>query len=178
LGIAGIVFVVFAGFSPSINLPINLKSNMRNIVTEVNPRLERGTLVIVGQPEQVPLAWYYLPGGMRFADPMGPTSDPRMLNWVKVVDRLRAATPRRTYDQLVESVPVGGQVLLIRPLTVGIMNWSAPWTFEVRRRSAQWSELLQRDPRFVKEVASPWFYIPASTVANSAVLYRRTRAER
>ncbi|MEI6447837.1 MAG: glycosyltransferase family 39 protein [Actinomycetes bacterium] len=178
LGIAGIAFVVFAGFSPSINLPINLKSNMRNIGTEVNPRLKPGALVIVGQPEQVPLAWYYLPGGMRFADPMGPTSDPRMLNWVKVVDRLRAAEPRRTYDQLVESVPVGGQVLLIRPLTVGIMNWSAPWTFEVRRRSAQWSELLQRDPRFVKEVASPWFYIPASTVANSAVLYRRTRAER
>jgi len=178
LGLVGVAFAVFAGFSPSINVPINLKSNMRNIATEVNPRLKPGTLVIVGQPEQVPLAWYYLPGGMRFADPMGATSDPRMLNWVDVVDRIRAATPRRTYDKLVESVPVGGQVLLVRPLTVGIKNWSAPWTFEVRRRSAQWSELLQRDPRFVKEVASPWFYIPAATVANSAVLYRRTKAGR
>jgi hypothetical protein len=137
-----------------------------------------GTTVIVGQPEQVPLAWYYLPAGMRYADPMGRTSDPRMLNWVDVVDRLEAAKPLPTYEQVMKGVPVGGQVLLIRPLTIGITNWSAPWTFLVRQRSAEWSALLRNDPRLVKETSSPWFYIPAATVANSAVLYRRIKAGR
>lgn len=174
LGIFGVVIVVFASFSPSINRDINLKSNVRNIATELGPKLDRGTLVIVGQPEQVPLAWYYLPSGMRYADPMGAVADPRMLDWVDVVDRIEAADPKRTWDRLAATVPPGGQVLLIRPLTVGIRNWSAPWTFQVRRRSAQWSELLRADRRFRREAVSPWFYIPAATVADSAVLYRRT----
>jgi len=173
VGIAAVAIAVLSSFSPSINRDVNVKSNVRNIGTEVNPLLKKGALVIVAQPEQTPLVWYYLPGGMRYADPMGATSDPRMLNWVDVVDRLRAADPKTTWNKLADTVPVGGQVLLVRPLTVGISNWSAPWTFLVRRRSAQWSELLQSDPRFVREAAAPSFYIPAVTVADSAVLYRR-----
>ena len=35
------------------------------------PWLHPGDLVVVGQPEQVPLAWYYLPAGLRFADTTG-----------------------------------------------------------------------------------------------------------
>ena len=173
LGLIAIAMAVASSFSFSANRDINIKSNVRNIGTEVNPRLKPGALVIVGQPEQLPLVWYYLPGGMRWADPMGISPDPRMLNWVDVVDRLRAADPQTTWAKLAATVPVGGQVLLVRPLTVGISNWSAPWTFLVRRRSAQWSALLQNDPRFVKEASAPWFYIPATTVADSAVLYRR-----
>ena len=38
------------------------KSDMRDVAGEMAPRLHPGDLVIVGQPEQVPLAWYYLPG--------------------------------------------------------------------------------------------------------------------
>ncbi len=173
VGILAIFIAVASSYSFAVNRDVNIKSNVRNIGTEVNPRLKPGALVIVGQPEQLPLVWYYLPGGMRWADPMGLTPDPRMLNWVDVVDRLRAADPKTTWDKIAATVPVGGQVLLVRPLTVGVSNWSAPWTFLVRRRSAQWSELLQNDPRFVKETAAPWFYIPATTVADSAVLYRR-----
>jgi hypothetical protein len=173
IGVVAIAIAVASSFSFSANRDINIKSNVRNIGTEVNPRLKPGALVIVGQPEQLPLVWYYLPGGMRWADPMGISPDPRMLNWVDVVDRLRAADPKTTWAKLAATVPVGGQVLLVRPLTVGISNWSAPWTFLVRRRSAQWSALLQNDPRFVKEASAPWFYIPATTVADSAVLYRR-----
>ena len=41
---------------------------MRDIAGEMAPLLHRGDLVIVGQPEQVPLAWYYLPAGLRFAN--------------------------------------------------------------------------------------------------------------
>ena len=104
---------------------------------------------------------------------MGLTRDPRMLDWVDVVDRLRAADSKATWDSLARTVPVGGQVLLVRPLTVGKANWSAPWTFLVRRKSAEWSELLRTDPRFVKEGTAPSFYLPATTVADSAVLYRR-----
>ena len=173
VGILAVSLAVVVGFSPSTNRDINLKSNVRNIGTEINPRLKPGALVIVAQSEQVPLVWYYLPAGMRYADPMGLTRDPRMLDWVDVVDRLRAADSKATWDSLARTVPVGGQVLLVRPLTVGKANWSAPWTFLVRRKSAEWSELLRTDPRFVKEGTAPSFYLPATTVADSAVLYRR-----
>ncbi len=30
--------------------------------------LHPGDVVAVGQPEQTPLAWYYLPGGLRFTN--------------------------------------------------------------------------------------------------------------
>jgi hypothetical protein len=134
--------------------------------------------VIVGQPEQTPVNWYYLPAGMRFADPMGFTRDPRMLDWTDAVDRLAAADPRATYERLIASVPVGGRVLFVRPVTVGVTNWSAPWTLLVRRLSARWGALLQSDPRLVPMKAAPWFYGTASTVSDNAVLYRKIKSGR
>ncbi len=43
----------------------NYKSDMRDVGGEMGPLLHRGDLVIVGQPEQTPLAYYYLPGGLQ-----------------------------------------------------------------------------------------------------------------
>ena len=33
----------------------------------------------------------------------------------------------------------------MRPLTEGAQNWQAPWTQLVRRRSAQWGQILHND---------------------------------
>ena len=48
------------------------KSDMRDVGGEMAPLLHQGDLVVVGQPEQTPLADYYLPAGLRFADDAGP----------------------------------------------------------------------------------------------------------
>ena len=178
VGIVGIAAACLLATGSSLDGELLNKSNARNIATELRGDLHPGDLVVVGQPEQTPLNWYYLPGGLRFADLTGPNPDPRMLNWVDVTDKLRAAAPLPTYEKLIAKLPVGAGVVFIRPITVGLTNWSAPWTNLIRLRSAQWGGLFESDPRLVKVKAAPWFYIPASTVANNAVLYRKIGSRR
>ena len=64
----------------------------------------------------------------------------------------------------------------MRPLTEGAQNWQAPWTAEVRRRSAQWGAVLHYDVAagVLRQVATaPHNYPGACCVADSAVLYRK-----
>ena len=57
--VLSIVFVVhISSYTPQY------KSDMRDVGGEMAPLLHPGDLVIVGQPEQTPLAYYYLPGGL------------------------------------------------------------------------------------------------------------------
>ncbi len=152
------------------------KSNMRDVAGELAPMLRPGDLVVVGQPEQVPLASYYLPGGLRFASTLGPVSDPSSMNWRDALDRLQSAAPRATLGPLVASLRPGQQLLYVRPLTEGVLNWKAPWTKLVRRRSAQWGAILQSDVAAgtLEPVArAPHNYPSACCVASSAILYRR-----
>ena len=104
-----------------------------------------GDLVVVGQPEQTPLAWYYLPGGLRFANTAGGlVKIPSYMDWVDALERLRTPIPP-TAARLAGRRPAPGQQLLfVRPLTEGAQNWQAPWTKLVRRRSAQWGRSSER----------------------------------
>ncbi len=63
--------VVIFWINPASYTP-QYKSDMRDIGAEMAPQLHAGDLVIVGQPEQVPLAWYYLPGGSALRRHDGP----------------------------------------------------------------------------------------------------------
>jgi len=149
------------------------KSDVRDIGAEVGGRLAPGDLVLVGQPEQTPLVWYYLPAGLRYADTIGPTEDPRHMDWVDALDRLRAADPDRVLPPLLAKLRPGQKVLFVRPLTEGVQNWKAPWTQLVRRRSAQWGAILASDDSLREVQVAPQFYRGASTVGNSAVLYEK-----
>lgn len=175
IGIAATIVICLLALDPTLNSALRNKSDMRDVAATLRSDLRPGDLVIVGQAEQVPLAWYYLPGGLRYATPLGAVKDPRAMDWVNVVDRLQKAKPRETLEPLLGTVKRGQRVLFVRPLTVGIENWEAPWTRLVRRRSAQWGALLQNDPRFKRSATAPRFYNFSSTVGNSAVLYTRTR---
>jgi hypothetical protein len=149
------------------------KSDMRDVGAEIAPLLHRGDLVVVGQPEQVPLSWYYLPDGLRYASTLGPVSDPTYMNWVYALDRLRRASPAATLRPLLASLKPGQQLLYVRPLTEGAQNWRVPWTRLVRRRSAQWAALLAAD-HSLKEIAwAPHYYRTVCCVGDSAILYRK-----
>ncbi len=152
------------------------KSDMRDVAGELGPRLHRGDLVVVGQPEQTPLAWYYLPAGLRFASPAGAAADPRYMNWSGALERLQKTNPQATLGALVASLKPGQQLLYVRPLTEGAQNWQAPWTQLVRRRSAQWGQILTSDVTkgTLKTVAwAPHYYRGACCVADSALLYEK-----
>jgi hypothetical protein len=163
-----IVFVVhISSYAP------RYKSDMRDVAAEVAPQLRQGDLVILGQPEEVPLASYYLPTGLRYANTLGPVSDSRYMNWVYALRRLRRAQPWATLAPLLGSVKPGQRVLFVRPLTEGAKNWQASWTQLVRRRSAQWGALLASDPHLRAIAVAPHNYPGACCVANSAILYQK-----
>jgi hypothetical protein len=172
VGIAlSLVFIVhISSYAPPY------KSDMRDIGGEVTPLLRQDALVVNAQPDSTPLAWYYLPAGLRYATEIGPVSDPSYMNWVYALKRLQAAEPHPTLDPLVASLKPGQQLLFIRPLTEGANNWKSAWTQLVRRRAAQWGRILQDDVAagVLKPVATaPHNYRGASILAYSAVLYEK-----
>jgi hypothetical protein len=151
------------------------KSNVRDIGGEMTPRVHAGDLVIVTQPEQTSLAWYYLPSGLRYANTIGPVADPRYMNWVNALDGLKNRNWRSIETSLIASVQPGQQILFIRPLTEGETNWDTTWTELIRRRSAQWGAVLQSDPQLKPVAWAPHTYRGACCVADSAVLFRKVK---
>jgi hypothetical protein len=173
VGLAAIVLSIVFTVHVSSYTP-QYKSDVRDVAGEMRPLLHPGDLVIVGQPEQVPLAWYYLPNNLRYASTLGAVSDPTYMNWVYAQKRLGHARPRATLDPLLASLRPGQQVLFIRPLTEGANNWKASWTLLVRRRSAQFGSILATDPSLKPVAWAPHTYRGACCVADSAMLYRKT----
>ncbi len=173
LGVLMVALSVVFLYNPASVAP-KYKSDMRDVSGEMTPYLHPGDLVVVAQPEQTPLTWYYLPSGLRYASTIGPVADPSYMNWVHALDRLRAAQPRATLAPLLASLRPGQQLLYIRPMTEGAQNWEASWTQLVRRRAAQWGALLASDPTLRAEDWAPHNYRSACCVADSAVLYVKT----
>ena len=152
------------------------KSDMQDISGEVTPLLHQGDLVVSAQPDSTPLAWYYLPAGLRYATTIGPVSDPSYMDWVHALKRLQHTPAAPTLDPLVASLRPGQHLLFVRPLTEGITNWKAPWVSLVRLRAAQWGQMLEDDvSRGVLKpvIVAPHNYRGASILAYSAVLYEK-----
>jgi mannosyltransferase len=173
LGWVGLLLSIVFLANPTTYSP-SAKSDMKDVGAELAPLLHRGDLVIVGQPEQTPLAYYYLPGGLRFANTIGPVRDPSFMNWVNALPRYRNADPSKVLPPLLNSLKPGQQVAFIRPLTEGVQNWKAPWTVLVRRRSAQWGAIIAADKQLKPVFWAPHDYRGACCVADSAVLYKKT----
>jgi mannosyltransferase len=175
IGLIALALIVIFWANPKSYTP-QYKSDMRDVAGEVAPHLHQGDLVVVGQPEQVPLTWYYLPAGLRFADTTGPTKDPQSMNWVHALKRIQNADPATTVGPLVASLKPGQQLLFVRPMTEGAQSWEAPWTQLVRRRSAQWGAILASLAAngTLKPVWwAPHNYRGACCVADSAILYQK-----
>lgn len=175
VGVVAIVFCVAFLANPSSFAP-SYKSDMKGVAAELGPLLRPGDLVVVSQPEQTPLAWYYLPTGVNYASTLGRVRDPSYVNWTGALQRLQDTGPQATLGPLVASLKPGQQLLFVRPLTEGAKNWSEAWPQLVRRRSAQWGQILTSDTTngTLKQVArAPHNYRSACCVADSAVLYQK-----
>jgi mannosyltransferase len=175
LGIVAVALAIAFLANPSTYVPKD-KSDMRDVAAEMTPMLRPGDEVVVGQPEQTPLAWYYLPAGLHFANTAGLVKDPSYMDWVKALNRLTNTNPQTTLSGIVSGLRPGQHLLFIRPLTEGAQNWEAPWTQLVRRRSAQWGQLLTNyvNDGTLKTLAwAPHNYRGACCVADSAVLYQK-----
>ena len=93
---------------------IDSKSNARAVAAIAAPRLEPGDLVIVAQPEAVPLLHAELGDGFAYANPMGELRDPSVMDWRDAEARLRAST-FDDLDSAVSRVQVGQRILVVAP---------------------------------------------------------------
>jgi mannosyltransferase len=149
------------------------KSDMRDVAAEVSPYVSRGDLVLVTQPEQTPLAWYYLPAGLKYATTLGPDPHPSYMNWDNAQTRLRDAKPVATLNRLVAGMHAGQRLLVIRPMTEGVWNWTQDWSNLVRLRSAQWAQAIADDPLLAQlpGVYAPHNYPGSCCTASSALVF-------
>jgi hypothetical protein len=153
LGAVVVVMLVVLWANPRTHA-LTTKSNAHTAAVLVEDRLEPGDLVVAVHPEQGPLMHLYLPKGLRWANAIGPVSDPRVMDWRDALARLKAAKPKATEDALVRTLRSGQHLLLIEPI-IRSANWGAPWTSLVRRRSGQWQRRLDNDKRLSRLLAAP-----------------------
>jgi mannosyltransferase len=174
LGLVALVIVLGVWAVPK-TYDLRNKSNASDVGTAASPLLRPGDLVVTMQPEQTPLIDYHLlPGGLRYATPMGPVKNPMVMDWRNGLERMEQATPGKDLEPLLASLPRAGRVLLVHPVTTQRDDWDAPWTKLVRRRSAQWGDAVAADRRFRRIGAAPEFYRRATRIGVRGVLYEKT----
>jgi mannosyltransferase len=134
------------------------KSNARDLAALFSSQVGSDDVIISTHPEQVPVLAHYFGRDLDYATELGPFPDTRVMDWRGALDRLEAASPETTLEPILDELPVGAQVFLIRPLIRDDHAWSAPWTKLVRRRSDQWELALASDGRFrrTKEYVPPY----------------------
>ena len=157
LGLVALVIIIGIWAIPK-SYGLENKSNASDLRDDAVPELRQGDLVLSMQPEQGPLLAYHLEnlGGapdLRFGNPMGAVKNDQIMDWTDGYDKLKEATPSANLEPLIASLPRGGRVLIVSPVTSRADDWDAPWTELVRRRAAQWGAALANDPR-LKRVAA------------------------
>ena len=146
IGVAGLVFLASFWFWPH-DPSEAYKTNVRVVTSDVSSDLRPGDWVLSTHPEQIPLLHHYLPDGLVYFDQRGRVTDPQVMDWRDALDELRATSVRTHLDPLVDRLPAGRRLLLVRPLVSRRHEWVAPWTDLVKDRSFQWLRALERDPR-------------------------------
>jgi mannosyltransferase len=124
------------------------KSNVAATTASLAPHLEAGDLVLSTQPEQVPVLAHYLPDGLDYATPLGPVDDPSVMDWRDALPRLERTRPDSSLLPVLDSLPAGSTVLLVRPDVGDSGRWQAPWTSLVVRHTNEWADALEADGRF------------------------------
>ena len=124
------------------------KASERSVMRNVGALLEPGDMLISTHPERLPVLSYYGPERLQYATTLGRVTDPGVMDWRDALPRLQKARIDNTLEPLLDTVPVGGHVLIVRPIIRSDSSWRAPWTELVRRRSAQWDRALAADERF------------------------------
>jgi hypothetical protein len=178
LGLVALVIIIGIWAIPK-SYGLENKSNASDLRRDSVEELRKGDLVLSMQPEQGPLLAYHLErlGGapdLRFGNAMGAVENDRIMDWTDGYDKMKAATPSANLEPLIASLPPGGRVLIVHPVTSRADDWDAPWTELVRRRSAQWGAALANDRRLEPVKVVPTRYRRATRIGVRGVIYEKT----
>jgi hypothetical protein len=153
--------------------PAQSKSDMRSLAAAVAPSLRHGDLVLVAEPDQTPVAYKYLPNGLRYATPLGLDDHPGVTHH-RMDSSLASAYRRASLESALTTLTPGQHVLFIRPLTAAEAGWSSRRVVLIRLRAAQVGELLAQDPKLRVVASAPREYRGPCCVTDSALLYVKT----
>jgi hypothetical protein len=151
------------------------KSNVRQVTAAIAPSLSPGDVVVSTQPEQVPVLHHYLPAGLRYATLTGFVGDVGVTDWRDGVERLRASSPQRDLEPILDGLAPGRRLVMITPIIFDETRWRAPWTELVRVRSEEFGQYVTNDARFKATAVFP--PAPTKTIPNavSATVLVKTR---
>ena len=154
------------------------KSDMRYVAATMGPLLHKGDTVVVGQPEQTTLAWYYLPAGLHFANTArGPVADPTYMNWVNVLDAIKRTNPQRTADSARLAVAPRSAAAVRAPAHRGGAELGGAvdrcGSGGARRSGARCSRATSPTARCARSRPRRSTTRGACCVANSAVLFKK-----
>lgn len=147
VGIAAVLIIQPMTRLNGYPLPLDAKSNARAVAARLAPRLAPGDLVVVAQPEAVPLLRSQLGPDLRYANPMGLVDDPSLMDWRDAEARLQAAS-YADLEPLVDRLAVGRRVVLVSPGN-GPADTDTSWIVRFRAAGRRTARALQADPRFV-----------------------------
>jgi hypothetical protein len=143
-GVAATVLIALSWFGQPAYHSLVRKSNIRTVAARLEPQLRPGDYVVAAQPETGPLLRYTFGPGLRYANATGGVTDPTVMDWRDALPRLRASTPRAVLA-LAHGLRRGGRLALVRPVTRA-SGWHAPWTRQVKLKSAALAAALRADP--------------------------------
>jgi len=147
-------------------------SNLKGAARTIAPRLRPGDLVFSIEPGQLTTLYHYLPPGMRYATSMGLVHDPGVIDWRDVVDRLERADVRRNVTELVDTVPVGGHVVIATPNFIRETHLTKYFEL-VNRDGRLLVDTVSRDPRIAQlSVVPPEGTYPIGASAHLRVFER------
>ena len=115
IAVAAMTVAAFLAGPIAVKGPPYQKSNARAVADAVSPRLRPGDLVVLPDFQMVPLLAHYLPAGLRYATTSGPVPDADIVDWRNSLERLEENDPAVTLPPLIDSLPVGGHLLLACP---------------------------------------------------------------
>jgi uncharacterized membrane protein len=179
IGIAGLVILCGFWFQPHTPRE-TFKSNVKLVAADGAAYLRPGDLVVSTHPEQIPLIYYYMQRyhetGLRYATELGYIPDPQVMNWRDAVPRLDRARVSHTLRPMLNALAPGRHLYLIRPVVSRKIEWTAPWTALVKKRTFQWIREVHKDPRFKQlHVSNAWLEVGHRNGAVRGEMYVKTR---
>ena len=117
------------------------KSNASDLRNDAVPELRRATSSSRCSPQQGAARRTTSSGSAgrpscASATRWAPVENDMIMDWTDGYDKLKDATPSANLEPLIASLPPGGRVLIVYPVTSRADDWDAPWTELVRRRGA------------------------------------------
>ncbi len=121
------------------------KSNVAAAVAKARHAFGTNPLVLSTQPEDVPTVEFYVHRPARYGSPLGPSRDPRVVDWRDALTKLKRSSVSHTLEPMLSTVAAGQRVVLVTPVRLP----SEPlWMKLINRASNRWAYALEHSHRF------------------------------